>query len=59
MTALDGATARGDGATVRSLKKAIDDLKVAEDLAEQLQLIFLLQADLDEKGACLPEGHEG
>ena len=34
---------------VRLLKKAIDDKKVAE----QQQLVPLLQADLDEKDACL------
>ena len=54
----------GRGEVVRSLKKAIDEKKVEEDLAQQLQrqqlndtgedgLLSVLQADLNEKDACL------
>ena len=41
-TALDRANAEGRGEVSRSLKKAIDDKKVAEDPAEQQQLVSLL-----------------
>ena len=63
-TALEKATEYGRGEVVRSLKKAIDEKKVEEDLAQQLQrqqlndtgedgLLSVLQADLNEKDACL------
>ena len=62
-TALDIATEQGREVIIRSLKKAIDEKKVTEDLSERLQrqqlndvgedgLLSFLQADLEEKEAC-------